>query len=212
MVTCREQGPLRVGLTGGIASGKSTVAGLFGELGAPVVDADALARELVEPGGELLGRLAHQFGSGILDEEGRLDRAALGRIVFADSSARKRLEAITHPAIIDAAERRVEALGRQGHRVVLYEAALLVETGRHREMDLLVVVTAEEGQRVERLMRRDGLDRQDALERLAAQMPQQAKVEAADYVIDNSGTLAQTRAQVLEVWKQILSRLPQEEE
>jgi dephospho-CoA kinase len=192
-----------IGLTGGIAAGKSTVARIFAELGAPVIDADALSREVTAPGTAAFQRIVESFGDGVLDPDGRIDRRALGRLVFSDEEARRRLEDITHPAIIAAARDRVAALGRQGHRVVLYEAALLVEAGRHRDMDRLVVVAADDEQRVSRLMRRSGLTREEAAARLAAQLPQERKVELADHVIDNSGSLEQTRARVEEVWSSL---------
>jgi dephospho-CoA kinase len=202
MLRAMEQVTL-IGLTGGIAVGKTTVARIFAELGAPVIDADALAREVTAPGTEVLERIVEAFGEGVLDSGGRLDRKALGRIVFSDVEARRRLEAITHPAIIAAAGERVDALGRQGHRVVLYEAALLIEAGRHRDMDSLIVVVADDEQRVSRLMQRNELSREEAVARLAAQLPQERKVELADHVIDNSGSLEQTRARVEEVWSSL---------
>ena len=194
---------IQIGLTGGIAAGKTEVAGIFAELGAAVIDADNLAREVVAPGTEALGQIVEEFGPRVLGDSGALDRSALSEIVFADHEARRRLEAITHPAIVAAARRRVEELARQGHRVVIYEAALLVETGRHHDMDCLVVVVADNEQRIGRLMRRGGLSRADAAARIAAQLPQERKVELADHVIDNSGSLERTRALVEQVWGRI---------
>jgi dephospho-CoA kinase len=230
----RALGPRRdllVGITGGIAAGKSTVAQMLGRLGAPVVDADALARDVTSPGGgepggvegvgegakpregrtgascaQVLAQLVEAFGAQILDSTGELDRAKLGRLVFDDPEARRRLEGITHPAIMAAAEAQIAALRRAGHRVVLYEAALLVETGLHRRMDLLLVVTAGEETRVERLMARSGMSRDDAERRLRAQAPERDKVAVADIVIDNTGTLEETRAQVLRAWREIVRR------
>jgi dephospho-CoA kinase len=201
MGTTLGQDALVVGLTGGIAAGKSTVASMFHELGAPVLDADNLAREVTARGSETLRRIAKELGEQILDRAGELDRKALGRLVFSDPGARARLEAIVHPVIAGAARERIEELARDGHSVVIYEAALLVETNRHREMDRLVVVTAGDAARIARLMARDGLDRAQAEARLAAQLPQRQKAELADYVIDNSGPLAQTRARAESVWR-----------
>jgi dephospho-CoA kinase len=196
---------LLIGVTGGIAAGKSTVAQMLSRLGAPLIDADMLARE-VASGGAVLQQIIGAFGVQILDGAGMLDRAALGRVVFSDSEARRRLEAITHPAIIAAAEERIASLRRAGHRLVLYEAALLVESGRYREMDLLIVVTADDEIRLRRLVERSGLGRDEAERRIRAQAPQHEKVAVADFVIDNSGSLEQTRSQVLRVWRAILRR------
>jgi len=198
MCPATKHGLLVVGLTGGIASGKSTVAQMFQQLDIAVVDADVLARETTA---ETRPRIVQEFGSGILDAQGELDRAALGRIVFADTAARQRLEAITHPAIAAAALARFERLASQGRSLVIYEAALLVETGRHQEMDRLIVVVADDEVRIDRLMARSGLSRAEAGTRLAAQLPQQRKADLADYLIDNSGLLEQTRARVSEVWQ-----------
>lgn len=211
----KRSGAQVVGLTGGIAAGKSAVARMLAEEGAPVIDADQLAREVTSPGSAVLLELAASFGPAILTPEGALDRSALGGIVFTDGEARRRLEAITHPAIQAEARRRFDALARSGQRVVVYEAALLCETGRHRELDLLLVVIADEPRRVERLMARSSLSRAEAEARLKSQMPQAEKAALADYLIDNSGTLEQTREQVEQVWRRVLdelgaSRQPQE--
>jgi len=196
--TDRTRGPgLRlIGLTGGIAAGKSTVAAMLRELGCAVIDADELAREVTAPGCEALERIVEAFGPEVVDQDGRLDRARLGQRIFEDPAARGILESITHPAIAAAAARRAAELGARGHHVVFYEAALLVETGRDRELEALVVVTAPDELRVARLIRRSGVTRQEGLQRLAAQLPQADKVRRADYLIDNSGALKQTRAQV----------------
>ena len=196
-----------IGLTGGIAAGKSSVARLLAGLGAPVLDADQLAREVTRPGSPVLAALRECFGGAILAADGTLDRAALGRLVFSDAAARRRLEAITHPAIIAEGKRQIAALGEAGHRAVVYEAALLCETGRHREMDRLVVVVADDAIRVSRLMERSAIPRADAEARLRSQMPQEDKAALADYLIDNSGSLEQTRVQVERVWRRVLADL-----
>jgi dephospho-CoA kinase len=206
----KQGGVFVVGLTGGIAAGKSTVAAILVELGVPVIDADQLARELTGPGSETLRALGESFGGEILTAEGTLDRVALGRIVFADPAARRRLEMITHPAIQAESRRRIEELARAGHRVVAYEAALLCETGRDRELDRLLVVTADDQRRIERLMARSSLSRAEAEARLEAQMPQAEKAALADYLIDNSGSLEQTREQVEQVWRRVLAELDRE--
>lgn len=198
----KEIGIEVVGLTGGIAAGKSTVAQMFAQLGCAVLDADQLSRDVMEYP-EVLGQVERAFGRQVLDGNGHVDRKALGAIVFSDAAARARLEAIAHPAIAVAARRGFDELWRQGHQLVLYEAALLVETGRHEEMDLLVVVVADEEVRVKRLMRRSSLSREEAGLRLRSQLPQPEKASLAHYVIDNSGTLEQTRVRVGEVWEEI---------
>lgn len=199
-----------VGLTGGIAAGKSTVAEMFRQLGCAVMDADQLSREVMEDA-EVKQEVARAFGRQVLDQDGRVDRKALGEVVFSDATARKELESITHPAIAEAARRGFQNLWRQGHRLVLYEAALLVETGRHEEMDLLVVVVADEEVRIQRLTRRSNLQREEARLRLGSQLPQEDKASLAHYLIDNSGTLEQTRARVEEVWEAITRGCEREE-
>lgn len=195
--------PKLIGITGGIAAGKSTVARLFRELGGAVLDADALAREVTAPGSETLARIVESFGSDLLGPRGELDRARLGALVFDDPQARLRLEQIVHPAIAAAAEVRIAALAGEGHRYVFYEAALLVETGRYRQMDALVVVTAKDELRIRRLIERAGISRGEARKRLAAQAPEAEKVRLADYLVDNSGSVEQTRTQVEAIWRRI---------
>ena len=187
--------PYCVGLTGGIGSGKSTVAEMIRARGVPVLDADQLAREVVAPGEPALVEIAAAW-PGVLRPDGTLDRKALGAVVFADPAARARLEAITHPRIHERLERRARALEAAGHRLAFYEASLLVETGRHRDFDALVVVSAGEEQQIARAMARDGSTRLETEARLRAQMPLAEKRRAATHVIDNGGDLASTGAQV----------------
>lgn len=194
---------LIVGLTGGIGAGKSTVARMLGHHGAAIVDADRLAREIMEPGRGVLEAVVERFGRSVLRDDGRLDRAALAQIVFGDAHARRDLEQITHPAIAELSSERFAAARSAGHEICIYEAALLVEAGRHKQMDRLIVVVAEDELRVERVAARDGVEMADARRRLEAQMDQRAKAELADYVIDNSGSLQQTRQQVERVWREI---------
>lgn len=188
-----------VGLTGGIASGKSTVARMLREEGAEVIDADAIAREVVEPGTPALARIAARWPEAIRD--GALDRQALGAIVFARPEERAALEAIVHPAIQAEVERRLAALAAAGEEVAVYEAALLVETGLDETMDALVVVALPEEEQVRRLSARDGLSPEAARARVAAQAPLEEKLRNADYVIENSGDLAALRRRVGEVWQ-----------
>lgn len=201
----RSSRPWLIGLTGGIAAGKSTVAALLRELGATVIDADALARDVVAPGSVSLGRIVAAFGPELVDAAGALDRRALARRVFGDAAARRRLEAILHPAIAAAARRAIASLARAGVRRIVYDAALLVETGRHRALDRLIVVVADEPCRLRRLQRRDRLDAASARARLLAQGPQQEKVALADDLIDNSGTRRATRRQVVRLWRAIVA-------
>jgi len=177
------------GLTGGIASGKSTVGRRFAERGVPVVDADALAREVVEPGTEGLAAIVEAFGPGVLAADGSLDRAALGALVFADPEKRKQLERITHPRIAMAGQGRMMALGAAGHRLACYEAALLVEAGTAAMFRPLVVVAASEPVQIARTMARDRCDEAAAAARVRAQKPLAEKVALADHVIWNDGSL-----------------------
>jgi dephospho-CoA kinase len=198
--------PVTIGLTGGIASGKSTVAGLFAELGVPVVDADAIAREVVEPGSEALREIVAELGESVLTPEGALDRKRVASIVFADASARKRLEAITHPRIAARSAEKISALRESGAPYVLYEAALLVENGSYRAFAALVVVSASEATQLARLVERDGMSEADARARLAAQLPLAEKVKVADWVIENDGTLPLLRERVRTVDAEIRER------
>jgi dephospho-CoA kinase len=177
------------GLTGGIASGKSTVGRRFAERGVPVVDADKLARDVVERGTEGLAAVVDAFGSQVLTADGHLDRAALGAIVFADPSKRKTLEGITHPRIARAGQARMMDLAAEGHRLACYEAALLIEAGTADLFRPLVVVGAPESVQIARTMTRDGLDEASARARVRAQKPLHEKLALADFVIANDGSL-----------------------
>jgi len=194
------------GLTGGIGSGKSTVAAMFSELGVPVVDADRVARDVVEPGTDGLAAVVEAFGDGMLGEDGRLDRAKLGERVFDDEAARRRLEGILHPRIAAASMARFAQLAEEGHPYAIYEAALLVESGRHRMMGALIVVAVDEATQVARVEARDALSAEAARKRIAAQLPLAEKVDVADYVIRNDGDRDETRAQVREVHASLLER------
>ena len=191
-----------VGLTGGIGSGKSTVTAMFRELGAQVVDADQVARDVAEPGTPGLEEVARRV-PGVLDPSGHLDRAALGRRVFADPGERRALEGILHPRIREEVARRTEALARAGVTVVLYDAALLIENGLHRGMDGVILVSAPEAVQRARLAARDGLDDAANTARLAAQLPLADKRAHATWVVDNGGSLDETRAQVRRIWEEI---------
>jgi len=196
-----------VGLTGGIASGKSMVAKILASCGAVVIDADQLAREVVEPGETAYRGIVETFGAGILRPDGTLDRKALGRIVFADASARRVLERITHPAIAERAAARFEEERNRGSRVVFYVVPLLIEAGLTATVDEIWLVAADAETQIDRLMKRDGISREEALQRLEAQMSLDEKLGYADVVIDNNGTPEETARNVREEWKRLLERL-----
>lgn len=190
----------RVGLTGGIGSGKSSVARLLADRGAVVIDYDQVAREVVEPGAPALAAIAQRFGSGVLAADGHLDRAALAAVVFADESARRELERITHPAIrARAAQLHADA---PAGSVVVHENPLLVEMGGHSDCDLVVVVDAPVEERVVRLVER-GMDEADARARIAAQLDATVRNAVADVVIDNSGAHVDLQAVVDDLWAQL---------
>jgi dephospho-CoA kinase len=185
-----------VGLTGGIGSGKSTVARLIAARGVPVIDADVLAREVVRPGQPAYAEIAAQWPDVIAEGGADIDRRRLAARVFGDAAARARLEAITHPRIQARMYEVAAELARQGHRLAVYEASLLVEAGRSGDFDALVVVTADEEQQLQRTMARDGSTRAQALARLRAQLPLAEKVKLATHLVDNTGDLEATRRQV----------------
>ena len=199
---------LLVGLTGGIATGKSTVTNMLTGPDVRVVDADALAREVVEPGTPPHAQIAAEFGQGVLQPDGRLDRARLAEIVFPDPVKRQRLEAITHPAIRARFEQIMADLEREGFDgILIWDAALLVESGGHKKMDKVVVVTTGPATQLRRLMARDDSTEEAARARTASQMPLEDKARAGDYVIDNSGSREETQARVREVYRALLEDL-----
>lgn len=187
---------LRLGLTGGIASGKSAVAAMLRDLGFPVIDADSLAHKLVEPGQPAYDEVLREFGPSITDAQGRVDRAKLGALVFADQAKLDRLNAIVHPRVAEAVFRQFDEWARQGAcDAAFVEAALLVESGIHKNLDGLVIAWCEPEQQLQRLAAR-GLSEAEALRRIAAQMPVEEKLRLATEKIDCSGSLDQTRHQV----------------
>lgn len=193
------------GLTGGIASGKSTVVRMLRELGAHVLDADVIAREVVEPGTPGLAAVAERF-PGVLGPDGRLDRAKLGARVFGDPKERAALNAILHPLIGQQFLLRTQALAEQGVERLIYDAPLLIENRLHEAMEGVVLVWVPREVQKARLMVRDGLDEAAAEARLAAQLPLDEKRRHATWLVDNSGGLEATRAQVAEVWSAMLAR------
>lgn len=193
-----------VGVTGGIATGKSAVVEQFRQLGAAVISADELAREIVRPGEEALAQLVARFGQDILQADGTLDRKALAEIIFADPAARQDLNQITHPAIARLAAARFASLQRQGEALVIYEAPLLFEAGAESRVDRVLVVTAPAEVQRRRLMARDGLDDQAAQARITAQMPLADKVRRADFVVENAGSIDELATQVRELYGRLL--------
>ena len=199
---------LLVGLTGGIATGKSTVAGVFRRLGAVVIDADQLARDVVAPGEPALVEIAREFGPEVLQPDGTLDRKRLGAIVFRDADRRCRLEAITHPAIRARFLARLQALTDEAFDgLVVFDAPVMIESGGYRAMDRLVVVVTDEATQLARLMARDGIGRDEALDRVRSQMPLTDKAKLADHVIDNSGDRPATEARAREVHAALVREL-----
>ena len=207
----RSRGPLRIGLTGGVASGKSTVASALRALGAAVVDADAIAREVVRPDGPAYPGIVDAFGRAVVGPDGTLDRAALAARIFADEGARRRLNALTHPHIrrrmADEAARLTAAAATP---VIVYDIPLLLDTtdGRDLGLDGIVVVYADVPTRVRRLMARNKISEDEARRRLAAQVPLEDKVARADWSIDNSGTPEATQAQVARLWRTLAAGAP----
>lgn len=193
---------LRIGLSGGIGSGKSTVAERFSELGATIIDADQLARDVVRPGSEGLRRIAERFGEEVLDDSGALNRAALGAVVFADESARRDLESITHPLI---AERTAALVAEAPHdAIVIHDVPLLVEKDYGPRYHLVVIVDADEKTRVNRLMQARGMTEADVRSRMSAQATDEQRRAAADVWVDNCGTREQVRLQVDRLWRERL--------
>ena len=194
---------LRIGLTGNIAVGKSFAAARFAELGAVVIDADRVSRELMEPGEQVYYRVAETFGPEILRADGTIDRRRLGSIVFTSEEKRRLLESIVHPAIHDAIARKT-AEKEKISNIVIVDAALMIETGGYKEYDRLIVVACPPVTQLARLMTRDGLTESEAKMRIAAQMPTEEKIRYADYVIDTSGSFESTLEQVDAIYQQLL--------
>jgi dephospho-CoA kinase len=195
-----------IAVTGGIASGKSAVASRLAELGAVVVDADRIAREVVEPGRPALARIAAEFGPEFLTPNGALDRARLGALIFAEPEKRLLLNGITHPAIAERSHELFAAAGAADpDAVVVYDVPLLVDAERTGEFDLVVVVVASAETRIRRMVELRGLSRDDAERRIASQASDDERVAIADVVIDADGTLDETTAQVDALWQRLRS-------
>ncbi len=194
------QGPRIVGITGGLGSGKTTVCDFLRQGRAPVISADEISRCLMRPGHPIYDRTVEEFGADVLDADGQLDRRLLGERVFSDAEARRRLNEITHPAIVDEMWRQVSRAKGQGAQVVVLDVPLLYEAGLEAMCDEVWVVWCRPEQQVRRVVQRDGLSEDEARRRLEAQMPLEQKVQRADRVIDNSGSKESLVAQVEEAW------------
>jgi dephospho-CoA kinase len=194
---------IRVGLTGGVASGKSTVSAAMAELGAVVIDADALAREVVERGTPGLAQVVDAFGEELLTPDGDLDRPAMGRLVFADEQARRKLEQIVHPLVYERIVVLEEEVPPGG--VVVHDIPLLAENGRSGDFDVVVVVDAPEEVQLERMVRDRGWTREDAESRMRAQSSREERRAIASYVIENTGTREDLRRRVAEVYAEVVS-------
>jgi ribosomal RNA small subunit methyltransferase A/dephospho-CoA kinase len=199
---------LLVGLTGGIATGKSTVSKMLRELGAEIIDADQIARRVVEPGQPAWREIVEEFGRDVLSPDETLDRRKLGAIVFANPERRRRLEAITHPAIRARVKARVDELAAQGFAgIAFYDAAILIEALGHQDMDRIVVVMTDEATQLARLGGRDGTDEAEGRRKIASQMPLAEKAKLADHIIDNSGDREATAEQVRRVFATLMDEL-----
>ena len=195
---------LRVGLTGSIAVGKSFVLDVFREFGCAVLDADKVARDVVAPGTAGLGRVVDEFGADILQPDGTLDRAKLGSIVFADEQKRLLLNSIIHPLVFETQDRWLKERERENpNGVAVVDAALMIESGGYKRFDRLIVVWCEPELQLQRLMARDGLDRQAAERRIASQIPQEEKKSFADHLIDTSKGFEDTRRQVADIFARL---------
>jgi dephospho-CoA kinase len=192
----------RVGLTGGIGAGKSTVAKMLAAHGAVIVDSDAIAREVVAPGSAGLAEVVEAFGEGVLRADGSLDREGLGRIVFSDAAALRRLEEITHPRITDESARLIADADAARAPVLVHDIPLLVENGLPKTFDAVIVVEAPDELRLQRLAER-GLPREQAVERMKAQATNEQRREAATYLLVNSGSVDDLRSRVDEVWAEL---------
>lgn len=198
---------LNVGLTGGIATGKSTVVRMLVKKGARVIDHDALVHTLQEPGRPVWNRIVEAFGRDILDAGGRIDRKKLGALVFGNEGRRKALEGIVHPAVLEEAQRERDRIGKEDTRaIVLSDIPLLLEVGMQGLFDLLLLVYAPPEVQIARVMKRNNMTRDEAAARLGAQMPIDEKLKRADVVIRNDGTMKELHQRVDEVWEELLSR------
>jgi len=196
----------RVALTGGIATGKSHVLAQLAKLGAPTIDADKLARDVVAPGTPGLKAVVDRFGEDVLDQMGGLDRRKLGSIVFSDPVARRDLEEIIHPAVRRAIDEWYASLGEVPAGFAVADIPLLYETARQREFDAVIVTACDTNTQLTRIMARDGISEAEARARIAAQLPMSEKIRRADYVINTDGSFDETSVQVRDVFKRLSAR------
>lgn len=191
-----------IGLTGGIASGKSTVSSFFRQKGAAVLDADQIARELSEPGGELHAEYVRHFGAEVLQNDGTLDRRRIGQIVFSNPQQKQWLDTVSHPAIRGELLRQLAQKQNEKQRLILLDIPLLFESGWDKMADKTCLVYVNETIQLQRLMKRNGYTRREAQDRIAAQMPLEEKKKRADYLIDNNGSLTDTIRQAEALWRE----------
>ncbi len=200
---------LRIGLTGGLATGKSFVGRCLADLGCYLLKADELGHQVLQPGGAAYAAVVEEFGPDILGDAGRIDRRALGSVVFAHPEKLKALNELVHPAVIALEEEWMQDIARRDRRAIaVVEAAILIETGSYERFDKLVLTVCSTGQQIERAVKRDGLSREEVLERLGRQMPLEEKRKYADYVIDTSGEKEMTLVQTSRLFA-VLRGLPQ---
>ena len=198
------KGMFIVGLTGGVATGKSSVSRMLKEEGAYIIDADQIAKELVEPHSPAWNEIQSIFGQEILSRDDLIDRKKLAAIVFSSPEKRKLLSRILHPRIKKEMARRVNAIGQKDPQaIVVIDAPLLVETGYHREMERVILVLSTEMQQIERLRNRDGMDPEDARKIISSQMPLKEKMKVADFIIENEGSLEEARRRVKEIFQEL---------
>lgn len=196
-----------VGLTGSIATGKSTVSEMFRRKGAEIIDADHIAREVVEPGTEGLARIVREFGHGMLDEEGKLNRERLGARIFHNPAEREKLNRLLHPLIVDSMRDKTEKIKKEKDPdLLIWDVPLLIEGNLTQWVEAVILVYTPKEIQLERLMKRNALSREEAEKRILAQMDIEEKKKHADYVIDNRGTLSETERQVDQLWKQLISK------
>jgi dephospho-CoA kinase len=203
---------LKIALTGGPGSGKSTVARMFRDLGAEIIDADQVAHEVVAKGRPAWEELRRAFGPEYFQEDGTLNRAKMAELVFGDPEARRKLNAMVHPRVTQEIARRLQELAAQGVRLVLVEVPLLYEVGLEKNYDLVIVVDAGEDEQIERLTARDGRPRGEALGIVQAQWPLDAKKARADFVVNNRNSLEHTRKQVKKLWQRLQNQLDKDSE
>ena len=197
---------LRVGLTGGLATGKSFVGHSLADLGCHLVEADELGHQVLLPGGEAYDAVVNEFGEAILDDEGMIDRRRLGKLVFDHPDRLEKLNSFVHPAVIRREQELEEDIARRDpNAITVVEAAILVETGSYKRFDKLIVAVCTPEQQIERAMHRDGFTRQEVQARLDRQFPLEEKIKLADYVIDTSGPKEQTVAQVRDLYQSLRS-------